>query len=160
MSHEYDEEFEQVDAGASETYPVSAGDIKQGGFMVFNGRPAKVVSYSTSKTGKHGHAKASITGIDIFNKKKYEDSLPASHNCEVPFIKRSELQCISIDGEGYLTLMDAKGTTRSDLRLPDEIEEDQEVAKRIQNLLDEGKEVLVTVLAAMSIEKIVEAKEA
>ena len=42
----------------------------------------------------------------------------------------------------------------------DEIEEDQEVAKRIQNLLDEGKEVLVTVLAAMSIEKIVEAKEA
>lgn len=159
MSNEYDEEFEQVDAGASETYPVSAGDIKQGGFMVFNGRPAKVVSYSTSKTGKHGHAKASITGVDIFNKRKYEDSLPASHGCEVPNIKRSEWSLISLDDEGYLTLMDSKGTTRSDLKLPDETEEDEELSKRIRTSVEDGKELLVTVLGAMSIEKVIEAKE-
>jgi translation initiation factor 5A len=159
MSTEYDEEFEQVDAGASETYPVSAGDIKQGGFMVFNGRPGKVVSYSTSKTGKHGHAKANITGIDIFNKKKYEDCLPASHGCAVPYIKRSEWQLIALDEEGFMTLMDTKGNCRSDLKLPDETEEDEELSKKVKTLIEESKEVLVTVLSAMSIEKVVEAKE-
>ena len=55
---------------------MAVGSVKKGSYMVFQGRPGKVVDYSTSKTGKHGHAKASITGIDIFNGKKYEDSLP------------------------------------------------------------------------------------
>jgi translation initiation factor 5A len=37
--------------------------------MFINGRPCKFIDYSSSKTGKHGNAKASITGIDIFNAK-------------------------------------------------------------------------------------------
>ncbi len=68
--HEHDEHFEHTDAGASDTYPMAVGSIKKNGYMVFQGRPCKVVDYSTSKTGKHGHAKASITGIDIFKDKK------------------------------------------------------------------------------------------
>ena len=111
---EFDEEFEQVDAGASTTYPTAAGDIKKNGYMIFKGRPCKVVDYSTSKTGKHGHAKASITGIDIFNGDKYEDSVPTSHNVEVPVITRTEYQLLSID-DGFCTMMDTVGNTRSDL---------------------------------------------
>jgi translation initiation factor 5A len=157
---EYDEEFEQVDAGASDTYPLSAGNIKKNGYMVFNGRPAKVVDYSTAKTGKHGHAKASITGVDIFNGKKYEDSVPSSHNVEVPILKRTEWNCIAVDGDGFLTLMDSKtGNTRSDLKLPDETEDDADLSKRLQEAVEEGRDINVTVLAAMGIEKIVEFKE-
>ena len=118
-----------------------------------------VVDYSTAKTGKHGHAKASITGIDIFNGKKYEDSVPTSHNVEVPNIKRTEWSVISIDGDGYVTLMDLQGNTRSDLRLPDEMEKDAEIAQRIKDAVDNGRGCLVTVLAAMNIEKIDDAKE-
>ena len=151
-----DEEFETVDAGSSSTYPTSAGEIKKNGFMVINGRPCKVVDYSTAKTGKHGHTKASITGIDIFNGRKYEDSVPTSHNVEVPIIKRSEWQAIAVDGEGYVTLMDDKANTRSDLRLPDETENDEVVAKRIQSALDDGRDCFITVLASMGIEKIAE----
>jgi len=151
-----DEEFETVDAGSSSTYPTSAGEIKKNGFMVINGRPCKVVDYSTAKTGKHGHAKASITGIDIFNGRKYEDSVPTSHNVEVPIIKRSEWQAIAVDADGYVTLMDDKANTRSDLRLPDETENDEAVTKRIQSALDDGRECFITVLASMGIEKIAE----
>ena len=156
---EIDEQFEQVSSGASETVPCTAGDIKIGGYMLINGRPCKVVSYSTAKTGKHGHARASIVGIDIFNSKKMEDSVPCSHNCEQPIIKRTEWQVLSVDGDNYVTVMDPLGNTRADLKLPEDTEADADIAKRIVDGLEAGKEILVTVLAAMSIEKIADVKE-
>ena len=145
---EGEEKFEKTDSGASDSYPLACGSIKKGGYMVFQGRPCKVVGYTTAKTGKHGHAKASITGIDIFTGKKYEDSVPTSHNVEVPNIKRSAFTVIDCDGK--------QGTTRQDLKLPDDTDEDQELSKRIREALAEEKEILVTVLESMKIEKVVE----
>jgi len=156
---EVDEEFEAVDAGASETTPVTAGDVKKGSYVCIQGRPTKVVDYSTSKTGKHGHAKATFVGIDIFNGKKYEDVQPASHNLECPVIKRTEWQAISVDDDGYVTLMDTKGNTRSDLKLPNDTENDETTSQRIKDGLENGKEVICTVLAAMGFEKIETAKD-
>lgn len=153
---EHDEHFDNADSGASDTYPMAAGSVKKGSFMVFQGRPCKVVDYSTSKTGKHGHAKASITGIDVFTGRKYEDSLPTSHNVLVPNIKRSEWIAMSYDADGYLTLMDNSGKTRQDLRLPDETDDDAKLTERIKAAIDAGKDITVTVLESMKIEKVVE----
>lgn len=51
---------------------VLAGALKKGSHVVIKGFPCKIIDYSTSKTGKHGHAKANIVGIDIFSGRKYE----------------------------------------------------------------------------------------
>jgi translation initiation factor 5A len=88
-----------------------------------------------------------------------EDSLPASHNVDVPNIKRIELSLIAVDGDGYVSLMDNSGNMRSDVRLPEDSDEDQELSKRIRDYAEKGTEVLVTILSAMNIEKIIEVKE-
>ena len=45
MSDDEDvEQFETADSGASTTYPMQAGNVRKGGFMVIKGRPTKVWS--------------------------------------------------------------------------------------------------------------------
>merc|ERR1719486_1023721 len=77
-------------AGAAHTYPTEAGQIRKGGHIVIKGRPCKVVNVSTSKTGKHGHAKCNFPAIDIFTGKKLEELCPASHNALVPNVTRTD----------------------------------------------------------------------
>merc|ERR1711991_448379 len=84
MSDDEDvEQFETADSGASTTIPMQAGNVRKGGFMVIKGRPTKVIDVTTSKTGKHGHAKCHFTATDIFTGKKMEELVPSSHNLEV-----------------------------------------------------------------------------
>jgi hypothetical protein len=44
----------------------------------------QIVEYSTSKTGKHGHAKAKFSALDIFTGRRHEGTMPTSHNVEAP----------------------------------------------------------------------------
>ena len=74
-------------------------------------KPCKVVEISISKTGKHGHAKANIVGLDVFTGKKYNEISPTSHNMTAPAMFRSEWQLTDIEQPaGTMTLMDANGT--------------------------------------------------
>uniref|UniRef100_A0A7S1T553 Eukaryotic translation initiation factor 5A n=1 Tax=Compsopogon caeruleus TaxID=31354 RepID=A0A7S1T553_9RHOD len=149
------EEHAAGDSGASDTVPIQAGALKKNAYCVLKGFPCKIVDYSTSKTGKHGHAKANITGIDIFSGKKYEDVCPTSHNMMQPIVTRNDLQLVDIDEEGFVSLMNDKSEMRSDLKLDDS----DETHQKIRTAFDEGKELMVTVLGAMGTEKIIALKE-
>ena len=60
------EGFEKTDAGASAVIPMEAGQIRKGGYIMIKDHPCKVSDVSTSKTGKHGHAKVHMVALDIF----------------------------------------------------------------------------------------------
>ena len=151
--------FETADAGSSLTYPCQVGSLRKNGHAMIKEKPCKIVDLTTCKTGKHGSAKANYTGIDIFTGKKYEDCHPTGHNIDVPRVVRLEYQLLNVDGSRVSLLTDA-GETKDDLNLPTDTEgNEDEVAKQIRELFDEGKNVLVSVLAAVGQEKIVAAKE-
>jgi len=125
---------------------------------MLKGKPCKVMEITCAKTGKHGHAKASITGIDVFTGKKVEDSYPTSHNIDAPFIERREYQLVFIKDDGFVTLLDDKGNTREDLALPTE-ECFLSVVSKAHEYFDAGKDVLAMVMKAVGEEHIVEVKE-
>merc|ERR1712169_97566 len=143
---QHEHTFESADAGASATFPMQCSALRKNGHVVIKGRPCKIVEMSTSKTGKHGHAKVHLVAIDIFTGKKLEDLSPSTHNMDVPNVKRSEYQLLNID-DGFLNLMSDDGDTKDDVKLPD-----GELGDKIQADFDEGKDLLVTIVAAMGEE--------
>merc|ERR1711970_764054 len=96
-----DVEFENVDAGSSDRYPSQASALRKGGHVIIRDTPCKIVDMSTSKTGKHGHAKVHFVAIDIFTGKKLEELCPSTHNVQSPKITRMDLGLIDITDENY-----------------------------------------------------------
>ncbi len=121
--------------------------------MVIKGRPCKIVDMSTSKTGKHGHAKVNMVAIDIFTGKKLEDLSPSTHNMEVPIVKRTEYPLLDIDDD-FLSLMCEDGSTKDDIKVPE-----GEVGKKMQEDFSAGKDLIVSVVAAMGEEHCLSYKE-
>merc|ERR1711944_243718 len=144
-----EQHFEGADAGGALVFPMQCSALRKNGYAILKGKPCKIVDMSTSKTGKHGHAKVNLVGIDIFDGKKYEDMSPSTHNMEVPNVKRTEYTLIDITEEGFLSLMDDNGDMRDDLH----VNHDDELKNEIQKRFDNGDEMLITVLAAMGKEQ-------
>jgi len=153
---EHEHNFDSVDAGASTTFPMQCSALRKNGHVVIKGRPCKIVDMSTSKTGKHGHAKVHLVAIDIFTGKKLEDLCPSTHNMDVPVVKRTEYQLIDVSDDGFLNLIDDQGQEKNDVRMPD-----GEVGDKITKLFKtEEKDTNVTVQTAMGEEAAIDAKEA
>jgi translation initiation factor 5A len=155
---EYD--MSRGSAGAAETVPIRAGEVKKGSYLVMKGHPCKVIEVSISKTGKHGHAKANIFGLDVFTGKKYNEISPTSHNMTMPTMFRDEWQLTDIVDDRTMTLMNEAGTTKEDLDLPRDTSGNlTDLGARLQDALatcPEGKGVFCVVLKAMGMEQVVD----
>ncbi|KAF1850742.1 translation initiation factor eIF-5A [Cucurbitaria berberidis CBS 394.84] len=153
---QHEHTFESADAGASTTFPMQCSALRKNGFVVIKNRPCKIVEMTTSKTGKHGHAKVHLVAIDIFTSKKLEELCPSTHNMNVPNVRRQEYQLLDVTDDGFLSLMSDDGTTKDDVKIPD-----GEVGEKIHKLFTEdGKDINVIVLTAMGEESAIDAKEA
>lgn len=148
-----DEEFQSADSGASKTFPMQCSALRKNGHVVIKGKPCKIVEMTTSKTGKHGHAKVHLVGIDIFTGKKYEDICPSTHNMDVPNVSRREYSVTNISDDGYVTLMNDVGEEREDLKLPE-----GDLGADLQKRFNDEESLLATVLKAMDEECIASIK--
>ncbi len=137
-----------------------------------------MVNVSTSKTGKHGHAKANFTAIDIFTGnpkkaidhhlvlnhhsllterpiqplgKKLEDIVPTSHSTSVPNVVRIEYQLLDISDDNFLSLLTENGDTKDDLKLPGFPEGFDD---ELRDTFDSGKTLIVTVVSAMGHDQV------
>lgn len=151
-----DEEFEGGGSGASATFPQQCSALRKGGHVMIKEKPCKIVEMSTSKTGKHGHAKVHMVALDIFTGKKLEDICPSTHNMNVPHVKRKEWLVTGVNDK-CLELMDP------DTCEPKEdtpaIPEDLKVTEEeIEDMIEKGS-VVATILTACNQEKVMEIKQ-
>lgn len=72
------------------------GKLKEGRFIIVDGEPCRIVGFSTSAPGKHGHAKAKIDAIGLFDSQKRSLIRPTSAKIDVPMIERGSAQVLAI----------------------------------------------------------------
>ena len=156
---EEDYTFEQGDSGSAGVEKIQANCLKLGSLVMIKGHPCKVVSFSTAKTGKHGAAKAMVTGIDIFTAQKYECTFSTGDMVDAPVVTKTDYTLINIDEDGYMSLMNDRGGIKADLRFPED-EWLKEVVERAKMIFKEDeKDCLVTVIGSMGQEKLISSRE-
>jgi translation initiation factor 5A len=130
--------------------PMQASAFRKGTCIVLKDKPCKVVDMSTSKTGKHGHAKVNFTGVDIFTGKKYKEIQGSTHNMLTFDAVKQDHMVMSIENDQLSLIDDDGGTTEIDLP------EDEDMASKIKDAVaQEGKETYVTVLTALNQSQVV-----
>jgi translation initiation factor 5A len=144
-----------METAGSLTYPQQASACRKGGFIMIKEHACKIIDMSTSKTGKHGHAKVKFTAADIFDGSKHEHVISSTHNVDVPNVSRFEYQLLFIDDEGFITLMLDNGEEKSDVQLDDS----DELSSKIREMYEKEEDVLITLLCAIGREKVVDCKK-
>lgn len=154
---DYDAEIHVAGAGASETYPEQCSKMRKGTYVMIKNHPCKVMEMSTSKTGKHGHAKVHYVGLDVFTGKKYEDICPSTHSINVPHVIRSEQTVIDVE-DGFMSVMDDEAKV-SDIKAPSRYS--LEEIKAMLELAEKNDEIVQAVIwKACKQEEVLELKTA
>lgn len=97
----------------------SAGELKPGRYVIFDGKPCAVRDVQTSKTGKHGATKCKIEAISLTDDAKIIKIMPASDNVQVPMVEKDNAQVLSVTGN-KCNVMDMKTFETLDLGIPEE----------------------------------------
>lgn len=98
------------------------GQIKVGGYIIMDGEACKVVDVSTSRPGKHGHAKFRIVAVGLMDGKKRDMVLPGHDKVEVPIIEKNTAQVLNVSGD-TANVMDAETFETFDLKIPEELQD-------------------------------------
>ena len=101
--------------------PMDVGELRVGSYIIIDGEPCKIVSYSKSKPGKHGAAKARIVAISVFDETKKTIVKPVSAQVDVPLIEKKVGQVIALL-PNTVQLMDLETYGMTEAPYPDDQE--------------------------------------
>jgi translation initiation factor 5A len=124
--------------------PIEAHDVKKGKHVMLKGRPCKVMDVKTSKTGKHGHMKCNITGIDVLTAKKYNDVVPGHANMIEFKLEKNEYQLIDIAADD----MSVSCLTKENASVTVVTDPTNEQFIAVKKAFDEGKDLILSVIRA------------
>lgn len=126
-SYEFDDDddFSTVEANKVEYRVIN--DLSTGDLLMIRGRPCKIVNMSKAQPGKHGSAKYTIVGSDVFTGARKETVVSSQEKVACPVMRRGEYQILNMDMH-YLQLLHSETC-----ELWDDFEvEDKEQLTRIQ----------------------------
>jgi len=105
-----------------ETKLVSVGSLKKGNYVVIEGVASIVGDTSTSRPGKHGHAKVRMEAVGILDGKKRIIVMPGHDNIEAPIIDKRNAQVLSVSGN-TANVMDSETYETFDLTIPSDLKD-------------------------------------
>jgi translation initiation factor 5A len=108
--------------------PSDVGALKVGSYIIIDDAPCKIVSYSKSKPGKHGAAKARIVAISVFDETKKTIVKPVSAQVDVPIIEKKTGQVIALLPSA-VQLMDLETYEMSEAPYP----EDEDLKAKLES---------------------------
>jgi len=109
----------------------NVGSLKKGNYVIIDGIACIVKDVQTSKTGKHGHAKARVEAIGMIDSQKKIFVAPTHDKVDVPIVTKHSAQVLSISGH-VANLMEMETYENFDLKIPDEL----------KSQIHEGKEII------------------
>ncbi len=111
--------------------PMDVGELKVGSYIIIDDAPCKIVSYSKSKPGKHGAAKARIVAISVFDDTKKTIVKPVSAQVDVPIIDKKTGQVIALL-PSVVQLMDLETYEMNEAPYPDDQELKDKLASGVE----------------------------
>ena len=98
----------------------TAGQLKEGGYVLVDGTVCRVKEVEKSKAGKHGSTKARVTTIGVFDNQKRVMLKPTSADVEVPILEKGSAQVVAVMG-GTVQIMDIQTYETVDLPMPKDV---------------------------------------
>lgn len=120
---------------------VEASELKIGQYVFLSKRPCKIIELTKSKTGKHGHCKVNVQGVDVITGNKYIDVFPGHIKLFSFELQRGTYQLNNIE-EDTVTYMN--DTEESTIR----IDVESDIYKEIKQYFDDGCDITVSIIKA------------
>lgn len=121
---------------------VSVGTLKKGDTIIIDDAPCKITGTTTSRPGKHGHAKVNMMAVGILDGKKRQLVMPGHDKVEAPIIEKKTARILSVVGE-KANVMDMETYETFDMEIPEEF----------QGQVKEGMEILYWTIVGVKVMK-------
>jgi translation initiation factor 5A len=120
---------------------VSVGSLKKGETIILDGAPCKITDTSTSRPGKHGHAKVNMMAVGILDGKKRQTVMPGHDKVEAPIIEKKTAQVLSVSNN-QANVMDSESYETFDMKIPDELKADVKEGTEVMYWIIMGAKVI------------------